>query len=97
MNDYLNSSLFGKNQNFQNELWVIKSSPVLDQTVRNLDLSVTYYKREKFQYRDAYQDAPFRVYFSTNHPQPVNVRFVLTFLAQGYFQVKGRVGQDDLL
>ena len=93
VNDYLNSSLFGMNQNFQNELWVMKSSPVLDQTVRNLDMSVAYYKRERFQYRDAYQDAPFRVYFSTGHPQPVNVRFELTFLAQGYFRLKAVSGE----
>ncbi len=87
VNDYLNSSLFGKNQNFQNELWVIKSSPVLEQTMRNLDLSVSYFKKEKFQYRDAYQEAPFQVYFVSNHPQPVNVRFELTFLSDGYFHL----------
>ncbi len=92
VNDYLNSSLFGKNQNFQNELWVIKSSPVLEQTVRNLDLSVNYFKKEKFQYRDAYQEAPFQVFFISNHPQPVNVRFELTFLADGYFRLKANSG-----
>ena len=38
VNDFLNSNLFGENQNFQNELWLTKSSPVLEQTIRNLDL-----------------------------------------------------------
>jgi tyrosine-protein kinase Etk/Wzc len=93
VNDFLNSSLFGKNQNFQNELWVMKSSPVLEQTVRNLDLSVTYYKKERFQYQDAYQSAPFRVFFLANHPQPLNVRFELTFVMDGYFQLKTASGK----
>jgi tyrosine-protein kinase Etk/Wzc len=93
VNDFLNSNLFGKNQNFQNELWVIKSSPVLEQTIRNLDLSVVYYTREKFQYPDAYMDAPFQVYFLKNHSQPVSVKFELTFLTQGYFQLKASSGK----
>jgi len=40
VNDFLNSNLFGRNQNFQNEVWLIQSSPVIEQTIINLDLSV---------------------------------------------------------
>jgi tyrosine-protein kinase Etk/Wzc len=87
VNDYLNSSLFGKKQNFQNELWVLKSSPVLEQTIRNLDLSVTYYEKKESQYHDAYQDTPLQIAFLPGHPQPVGVRFELTFLIEGYFQI----------
>jgi tyrosine-protein kinase Etk/Wzc len=93
VNDFLNSSLFGKNQNFQNELWVLKSSPVLEQTIRNLDLSVNYYNKEKFQYHDAYLKAPFKISFLLDHPQPVNVRFELTFLANGFYQLKAESGK----
>lgn len=93
INDFLNSNLLGKNQNFQNELWVMKSSPVLVQTIRNLDLLVTYYVREKFKFHDAYKDVPFQVYFIKNHPQPVHVRFELTFLTEGYFQLSASSGQ----
>jgi tyrosine-protein kinase Etk/Wzc len=93
VNEFLNSSLFGNNQNFQNELWVLKSSPVLEQTIRNLDLSITYYSKGRFQYHDAYQNAPFQVWFLPGHPQPVNVRFELTFLIDGYFQLKAESGE----
>src|SRR5674536_40356 len=51
-NDYLNSGLIRVNQNFQNELWVLKSSPVIEQTIENLDLSVSYYRKKGFQYID---------------------------------------------
>jgi tyrosine-protein kinase Etk/Wzc len=92
-NNFINSSLFGENQNFQNELWVIKSSPVLKQTIQNLDLSVTYYKKEGFQFHDVYQSAPFKIFFLSGHPQPINVRFELTFLMGGYFQLKAVSGK----
>jgi|WetSurSiteA1Bulk_404760.scaffolds.fasta_scaffold00805_5 tyrosine-protein kinase Etk/Wzc len=85
MNDYLNSSLFGKDQIFQNELWIIRSSPVIDRTVRNLDLSVSYFIKSRFNFRDAYQNAPFKISYLRNHPQPVNVRFNISFLKEDYF------------
>src|SRR5659263_17195 len=67
VNDYLNSSLFRMNQNFQNELWVLKSSPVIEQTIKNLDLSVSYYRKKGFQYLDAYKNAPFHIVFQRDH------------------------------
>ncbi len=87
-NDFLNSSLFGQNQNFQNELWALRSSPVLEQTIRNLDLFVTYYIKVKYRYSDAYQEVPFYIYFAKNHPQPINVRFYFSYLEDGYFILK---------
>jgi len=85
MNDFLNSSLFGKDQNFQNELWTIQSTPVIEQTIKNLDLSVSYYKKENFLEIDAYKQAPFIVMFSKDHVQPLNVRFKINFLGKGKF------------
>jgi tyrosine-protein kinase Etk/Wzc len=93
VNDFLNSSLFFKNQNFQNELWVIKSTPVIEQTVRNLDLTTTYYVKNGLQYTDAYQDIPFQVSFLPDHPQPLNVRFRITFVDDNYFQLEAE-GRD---
>lgn len=93
MNDYLNSSLFGKNQNFQNELWVLKSIPVIEQTVKNIDLTVSYYKKIKYQNVDVYNDAPFRVLYSKNHVQPLNVNFNITFIKGGGYRLTAK-GED---
>jgi tyrosine-protein kinase Etk/Wzc len=87
MNDYLNSSLFGKNQNFQNELLTLQSTPVIEQTIKNLDLSVTYYRKENYIDIDAYNNNPFRIILSKNHVQPLNVRFKLNFLADDKFLI----------
>lgn len=87
MNDFLNSSLFGKNQNFENELWVLKSIPVIEQTVSNLDLTITYYRKEKYQMVDAYKTVPFRILYSKNHVQPLDVQFNITFLKGGGYKI----------
>lgn len=90
VNDYLNSSLFSSERNFQNELWVLKSTPVVDQTVRNLDLSVTYYRKAGLKYADAYGRMPFNVVYLSDHPQPLDVRFRVTFIDTGYFQIEAQ-------
>lgn len=88
VNDFLNSSLFGKNENFQNELWVFQSLPVFKNTVKNINLSVSYYQKKDFQVIDVYNEAPFRILFSPLHVQPLGIRFFITFYKGGNFKIK---------
>jgi tyrosine-protein kinase Etk/Wzc len=87
MNDFLNSSLFGRNMNFQNELWVMKSSPVIEKTISNLDLTVNYYTKGRIQSYDAYKNVPFKISYLPDHPQPLGVRFKIIFLDKDHFQL----------
>lgn len=87
MSDFLNSNLLGMDKNFQNELWMLKSTPVMEQTVNNLNLTIRYYQKKGFQYLDAYESAPFRVLYAKNHVQPVNVRFQISIQKGGSFVV----------
>ncbi|MGD9930650.1 MAG: GumC family protein [Mangrovibacterium sp.] len=91
--DFLNSSLFGANKNFQNELWVLKSAPVIKQTISNLDLTTVYYQKRGLQYFEVYGKVPFRVLRLQNHIQPVNVRFQISILDNEYFRIKTK-GRD---
>jgi tyrosine-protein kinase Etk/Wzc len=95
MNDFLNSSLFGKNQNFQNELWVFQSLPVFKNTVKKINLSVSYYQKKDFQEIDRYNEAPFRILFSPLHVQPVGARFYITFYKGGNFKIKAESKQAN--
>lgn len=88
INDYLNSSLFGRDVNFQNELWVLKSTPVIENTINNLDLSVTYFKKGRIQSYDTYKENPFKISYISDHPQPLNVMFSITFIGRDSFQLK---------
>jgi len=95
MQDFINSNLFGKNQNFQNELWIIKSLPVIEQTVKNINLSVSYFRKDGFRYLDAYHEAPFRILFSPNHVQPLNVRFEIEFGQGNNYSIKAEADEVD--
>jgi tyrosine-protein kinase Etk/Wzc len=90
VNDYINSSLFGGNKNLQNELWVLKSTPVIRQTISNLDLSVTYFHKKGFQYLDAYEEIPFKVLILRNHVQPVNIRLNISIQDTSSFFIKAK-------
>jgi len=85
--DYINSSLFGKNQNFQNELWIIKSLSVIEKTIKTKDLKVSYYLKNDFSDIDVYQEAPFKVLFSVDHVQPIGVKFKIKFNKSGTYQI----------
>ena len=88
ISNYLNSNLLGKNINFQNELWILKSAPVIEKIVRNLDLTVTYFSKGTIQSLDTYKDAPFKISYISDHPQPLNIMFAITFLNEEYFHIK---------
>lgn len=50
-----------KNQNLENEISILQSTPILFETVRNLDLNYQYFKVEPFLERDMYGSSPIRV------------------------------------
>lgn len=88
VNEFLNSKLFGTNQNLQNELWVLKSTEVLEQTIRNLGLNVDYSKKKRFRQLNAYHEAPFKVHIFYNHAQPVGVGFRISLIDTNDFQIE---------
>ena len=87
-NEFINANLFGRNQNFQNELWVMKSYPVIEKTISNLDLTVGYFSKGKLHYYDAFQNVPFKVSYLSDHVQPINIKFDITFLNGSNFKIK---------
>jgi len=92
-NEFLNSNLFSVNQNLQNELWLLKSAPTINQTVKNLKLAVSYYKDEGFLQKDIYSKEPFQILLMPNHIQPVGVPFEITILDEENFKIEAK-GKD---
>lgn len=89
-NDFLNSNLLLSDQNFQNEVWLLKSSVVIDQAIRNLNLRVSYYENKLLRRVDSYKNVPFEIFIVSTHPQPLNVRFKITFLSEDYFMIEAK-------
>lgn len=93
LGDYLTSNLFGANENLQNELLLLKSSPVISQTIKNLDLPVTYFEKRGFQYFELYKNVPFKIMYQHNHDQPLGVRFEIKFHRDSSFSLVAK-GED---
>ncbi len=89
-NEFLKSSLFGINQNFQNELWVLRSTQVIEQTIKNLGLNVGYYKKHGLRSQNAYKETPFRILLFYNHVQPVDVRFKISLVDSNNIRVEAQ-------
>lgn len=77
--EYLNSRLFHVDNSFQNEIWILKSTPVIEQTIQNLNLKVTYFCDDESGDLDAYGKVPFQVLLKNDHVQPVGVKLNLKF------------------
>lgn len=82
---FINSDLLARNQNMQNELEIIKSYPTIEQTVKNLDLEVSYYEYKNYQYSNAYKAAPFKVFIFKEHPQLVGPIFNIILNSDGTY------------
>lgn len=85
---FINNDLLSSKQNLQNELMILKSYPMIERTVKNLDLEVTYYEYLDYQYYNAYKWAPFKVVFFKDHPQLIETQFDIHFNTDGSYQIQ---------
>jgi tyrosine-protein kinase Etk/Wzc len=84
---YMNSELLARNQNIRNELEIIKSFPNIEQTVRNLDLEVSYFEFKNYKYYNAYKESPFKVFIFKEHPQLVGPVFDIILNTDGSYSL----------
>ncbi len=83
-----------RQKNFQNELFIFNSTPLIREVIEDMDLRTTYYLQEdripkelEFSLKDIYRDAPFIVIPDQNHIQPVNTYFYIRIIDQESFLV----------
>ncbi len=88
--EFINNEMFGMNRSFQNELYMLQSTPVIEQTVKNLDLTINYYLKEGLRYTDAYRMMPIRVLTLPGHVQPTNVRFMVSIQDGKNYTIKAQ-------
>jgi tyrosine-protein kinase Etk/Wzc len=86
--DRLAITSFIPNYSFQNEVIMLQnSSGIASELVYELDLSVNYYQKEKWKYREIYKEAPFRISFPKSKLQPVGVLFLLESINEKQFKI----------
>lgn len=86
--NFINSELFNVNQSLQNELYILQSSPVIEQTIVNLDLITHYFLKVGFRKNDYYKKSPYRVLLLPNHVQPINLEILIAIHNSDEFTIK---------
>jgi tyrosine-protein kinase Etk/Wzc len=61
--------LFDNQQNIENEIGIIKSYTIAENTIKNSNHFVSYYKQNKIRRDNIYTKSPFVVYLDNSHPQ----------------------------
>lgn len=88
--------IIDQQKNFQNELFIFSSTPLVREVIEEMDLRTTYYLQEdkipkelSFSLKDIYKDAPFIVLPNQNHIQPVETYFYISIIDQESFLISG--------
>ncbi|QDA58878.1 exopolysaccharide transport family protein [Hymenobacter jejuensis] len=88
----------GKETKVEDEIGLLTSTSIMEQSLRKLDFSVSYYlipnswlnKLGNLQIREQYEDAAYRVRVDTLHPQVSGVQFFVEQLPNGSYHVHGK-------
>ncbi len=89
--------LFQGTDNVENELSIIRSFAVINQTINELNFEVTYVEEENLlpldflpfhSYRELYLNSPIHVILNQTHLQPVNFRYYITVLNDSTYKLR---------
>lgn len=61
------------NEDFQNAIGTIQSYTITKQTLKAMNMYVSYYQQLNFRYNDIYTDCPFEVMLDITKPQPTGL------------------------
>ncbi len=61
------------NEDFQNAIGTIQSYTITKQTLKAMNMYVSYYQQLNFRYNDIYTDSPFEVMLDITKPQPTGL------------------------
>ncbi len=86
--------LIEQDKNLQNEMFYLRSTPLVRSVVEDMDLLVSYYLQEdkipkefSFSLKDLYKESPFIIVMNKNHYQPVETLFYIRILDEERFQI----------
>ncbi len=80
--------LFDNRKNIENEIGVLKSYTLSEQTLKELDFEISYFKYEKFRSDiDLYQNTPFIVIPDSGKTFVSGIKCFLTFIDENKFRI----------
>ena len=103
--DIMDIGLFSGIENVENELTILRSFAIINQTVQEMNLEVSYILEENIlpfdflkynKETDLYNDTPIKVIIDQTHLQPVDVKFYIEIINDSVFRLKA-IGEDTFL
>jgi tyrosine-protein kinase Etk/Wzc len=96
--------LIEQDKNLQNEIYLLKSSPLIRTVVEDMDLQVTYYLQEdkipkemEFSMKDLYGRSPFLVIPNKEHLQPVDLYIYIQIIDEERFGVAAETSDATIV
>ena len=80
-------ALPGGSSNLYNQLIVLRSRPIIEKTIQELDFEVSYFVKGDIIKSEVYTNAPFTVYWEKDHPQLVNLDYTVKLINDSLVQV----------
>ena len=80
-------SLIEMEKNLYNEIGIIKSFSLIEQTVNDLDFDISYYAENWFKKKEYYDYYPFKVALTNNKPQLYGIPFEVTILSANKYRL----------
>ena len=74
-------------KDFENELIVLSSSSIIQNVVENLNLTTTYYVKDKYFKQEIYNSSPYFVELTVDHVQPIKSLFTIEILDETEFRI----------
>lgn len=97
VNQLFGQTGFLNNENsFENKMLVLKSTPLIQNAIKNLDIQVSYFSRSGPIKKELYKDSPFIVVLNQEHPQPIKTIFKIEILEDNTFRIKANSSEAEL-
>ncbi len=74
-------------KDFENELLVLGSSSIIENVVKNLNLTTIYYEKDKYFKKEVYRYSPYFVELTEDHLQPIKTLFTIEILSETEFRM----------
>ncbi len=89
--------MFDIQSSIDDELGIIQSFPIINKTIHQLDLSVSYYLEKGLVLTDIYKNSPFAVVFDPQISQPVYLNFAVEILPDSKFRLSAKNKEETYL
>ncbi len=79
--------IFASDKNFANELQAIQSTPIIDEAIKKINFSISYYQHNKLSKIELYKSSPFIVIINPDHSQLIDLRFNIEIKSNSTFHL----------